>query len=227
MDFSFDAEQDELRASVRRFARQVVLPISKQLDDEQRVPEHVLTGLAELGVLGMGLPVELGGGGASSVDLGIAVEELSTADFVIGQLPIMGGLVAHAISQATPSIREHALPALLEGRTLIAFSLTEPDAGSDAARLRCHAERSATGYRLSGEKTSISNLGGATACIVLAKVDGLGVTAFYVPLDQPGVTTGLFDDIGCRGSRAAGSPSMGWNCRPSTSSGPKAPGSAW
>ena len=56
-----------------------------------------------------------------------------------------------------------------------------------------------SGYRLTGEKTSISNLGHASACIVLAQLEGRGVTAFYVPLDAGGITTGLFEDVGCRG----------------------------
>jgi cyclohexanecarboxyl-CoA dehydrogenase len=203
MDFTFSPDQDALRETVRRFAEQVVAPASKQLDVDQRIPDGILAGLAELGVLAMCVPTELGGGGASSIDLGIVVEELAAADFVIGQLPIMGGLVAQAISQATPAVREAALPALIEGRTLVAFALTEPEAGSDALQLRCRAERTPTGYRISGEKTSISNLGGASACVVLAQLEASraetgGVTAFYVPLDAAGVSTGLFDDIGCR-----------------------------
>jgi cyclohexanecarboxyl-CoA dehydrogenase len=199
MDFTFTSEQDSLRANVRRFARAVVAPASHDIDRLQRVPEHVMRGLAELGLLGMALPADLGGAGASSVDLGIAVEELARADFVVGNLPCMGGLVAHAVAQASPVVRQAVLPALLDGRTLVAFALTEPEAGSDASSLRCRAVPTSSGYRLTGEKTSISNLGHASACIVLAQLEGRGVTAFYVPLDAGGITSGLFDDVGCRG----------------------------
>jgi cyclohexanecarboxyl-CoA dehydrogenase len=111
----------------------------------------------------------------------------------------MGGLVARAISQATPVVRDAVLPALLEGRTLVGFALTEPEAGSDASQLRCRAVATTDGYRLTGEKTSISNIGRASACIVLAQLESSGVTAFYVPLDLPGASSGLFDDLGCRG----------------------------
>ena len=113
---------------MRRFAEQVVAPASRQIDRQQRIPEPVMSGLAAMGVLGMALGVDDGGAGASSVDLGIAVEELATADFVVGQLPVMGGLVANAVAQASPVVRDSVLPALLEGRTLVAFALTEPEA---------------------------------------------------------------------------------------------------
>jgi cyclohexanecarboxyl-CoA dehydrogenase len=199
MDFTFTPEQAELRAVVRRFARDVVAPVSRQIDHDQHIPGQVLKGLADMGILAMGLPEEHGGVNASSVDLGVVVEELARGDFVVGNMPIMGGLVAHAIAKASPAVRDAALPALLEGRELVSFALTEPDAGSDAANLRCRAVRTENGYRLEGEKTSISNLGHSTACIVLAKLAGSGVTAFYVPLDRPGATVSLFDDVGCRG----------------------------
>ena len=204
MDFEFTAEQDELRSTVRRFARQEVAPVSRRIDQERRIPDEIMRGLASMGILGMGLTPELGGMGASSIDIGIAVEELSTADFVCGQMPIMGGLVAHALAQASPSVRDEALPALLDGETLVAFALTEPNAGSDASNILCLAERTEDGYRLTGEKTSISNIGRATACIVLARLEQRGITAFYVPIGASGASVSLFDDMGCRGiSRGA------------------------
>jgi cyclohexanecarboxyl-CoA dehydrogenase len=202
MDFDFTPEQSELRATVRRFAEDVVAPLSRQMDRDGRVPPQILTGLAEMGVLGMMLHPDDGGGGASSVDAGIAVEELARADFVVGQLPIMGSLTAHAIAQASASVKDSVLPALVEGRSLIAFALTESGAGSDAMALACRAERTPTGYRLNGEKTSISNIGHASGVIVLAKVAGEGhggkVTAFFVPVDRAGASVSLFEDLGCR-----------------------------
>jgi cyclohexanecarboxyl-CoA dehydrogenase len=199
MDFRFTAEQEALRQAVRRFARQVVAPVSRQIDTEQRIPDEVMKGLAQMGLLSMFLPAEHGGMGASSIDLGVAVEELSKADFVVGHMPVMGGLVATAIAAASAAVRDATLPALLEGRTLVAFALTEPEAGSDASNIRCTADRTSFGYRLRGEKTSISNLGHSKACIVLAQFEDRGVTAFFVPLDHPGASIGLFDDLGCRG----------------------------
>jgi cyclohexanecarboxyl-CoA dehydrogenase len=202
VDFTFSDEQEALRAAVRGFADKVVAPLSRTIDREGRIPPEILTSLAEMGILSMGLGGADDTGGASSVDFGIAVEELSRADFAVGQMPVMAGLCAHAMAQASPPVRDVFLPALLEGRTLVGFALTEPDAGSDAMAIRCRATHTASGYRLEGEKTSISNIGHASAVIVMAKVadaPGGGVTAFLVPLDRPGVSVSLLDDLGCRG----------------------------
>lgn len=200
MDFGWTAEQEALRDTIARFAREQVAPASAAIDREGAIPQDLLSWLAKLGLLSMGLPAHLGGSGASSVDLGIVVEELAAADFTVAQLPIMGALTATAIAQGAPAVRDSVLPSLLSGAGLVAFALTEPGAGSDAARITCRARRTDRGYLLSGEKTSVSNLGAARGIIVLARLDGTpGLTAFYVPRTAPGLAVALFDDLGCRG----------------------------
>src|ERR1700745_1185161 len=145
MDFSWSAEQEALRDTVRRFARQEVAPLSSAIDRDGVIPPDLVAGLAKLGLLAMGLPAGLGGSGATSVDLGIVVEELSRADFAVAQLPIMGALTATAIAQAAPAGRDCVLPSLVAGTGLVAFALTEPGAGSDAARITCRARRTSRG----------------------------------------------------------------------------------
>jgi len=202
VDFAFTAEQDALRVVVRQFAQQVVAERSREIDRGARIPDDVTKGLGELGLLGMNLPVQQGGAGAGSVDMGVAVEELARADFVVAHLPIHHGLGVHVLAQASEQVRTTWLPSILDGSQGFSFALTEPESGSDAAALTCRAERTATGYRLTGEKTSISFLGRARAVVVLAKTPhprGRGITAFYVPVDSPGATWGLFEDLGCRG----------------------------
>jgi cyclohexanecarboxyl-CoA dehydrogenase len=200
VDFDFSTEQDALREAVQRFAQREVAPASRSIDRDGCIPARLLAGLADLGLLAMGLPAELGGTAASSVDFGVAVEELSRADFTMSQLPIMGALTATAIAQASSSVRDAVLPALVSGSSLVAFALTEPGAGSDAAKITCRARRTETGYVLTGEKTSVSNLGPAQGIIVLARLDtAAGVTAFYVPRTADGVAVALFSDLGCRG----------------------------
>src|SRR5262249_47727798 len=146
--------QEALRDTVARFAREQVAPVSAAIDADGAIPPGLLTALAKLGLLAMGLPAELDGSGASSVDLGIVVEELAAADFTVAQLPIMGALTATAIAQAAPAVRDSVLPSLLAGTDLVAFALTEPGAGSDAARITCRARRTDRGYLLTGEKTA-------------------------------------------------------------------------
>jgi cyclohexanecarboxyl-CoA dehydrogenase len=200
MDFSWSAEQEALRDTIARFAREQVAPVSSAIDRDGAIPSALLAALAKVGLLSMGLPADLGGSGASSVDLGIVVEELAAADFAVSQLPIMGALTATAIAQAAPAVRDSVLPSLLAGTDLVAFALTEPGAGSDAARITCRARRTDRGYLLAGEKTSVSNLSTARGIIVLARLDGAaGLTAFYVPRTSVGLAVALFDDLGCRG----------------------------
>ncbi len=182
MDFSWSAEQEALRDTIARFAREQVAPVSSAIDRDGTIPAALLAALAKMGLLAMGLQADLGGSGASSVDLGIVVEELAAADFAVSQLPIMGALTATAIAQAAPAVRDSVLPSLLDGTDLVAFALTEPGAGSDAARITCRARRTGQGYLLSGEKTSVSNISVARGIIVLARLEGTaGLTAFYVP----------------------------------------------
>jgi cyclohexanecarboxyl-CoA dehydrogenase len=202
VEFAFSPEQDALRAAVRRFAEQVVAPRSREMDRTGAIPDDITKGLGDLGLLGMNLDVEAGGPGASSVDMGVVVEELARADFVVAHLPIHHGLGVHVLDQARERVRSTWLPTIQDGSQGFSFALTEPEAGSDAGAITCRATRTENGYRLTGEKTSISFLGRARAVVVIAKTDNprsRGITAFYVPLDLPGVTTGLFEDVGCRG----------------------------
>jgi cyclohexanecarboxyl-CoA dehydrogenase len=115
MDFSWSAEQEALRDTIARFAREQVAPVSSAIDRDGAIPSALLAALAKVGLLSMGLPADLGGSGASSVDLGIVVEELAAADFAVSQLPIMGALTATAIAQAAPAVRDSVLPSLLAG----------------------------------------------------------------------------------------------------------------
>ena len=200
MDFSWSAEQAALRDTIARFARERVAPVSSAIDRDAAIPPGLLAALAGMGLLSMGLPADLGGSGASSVDLGIVVEELAAADFTVAQLPVMGALTATVIAQAAAAVRDSVRPSLLAGTDLVAFALTEPGAGSDAAQIACRARATGHGYLLRGEKTSVSNLSAARGVIVLARLDGgKGLTAFYVPRTAAGLTVTLFDDLGCRG----------------------------
>lgn len=203
MDFTFTTEQDELRAVVRAFARREVAPLSRQIDSEARMPPELLRRLAEVGLLGAAVPVDAGGGGAGSCELGIMVEELARADFSVAHMPVMAGLVAQIVARAGGGLRDTVLPRLLDGSATVAFALTEPDAGSDANSIRCTATPTESGgFVLHGRKTSISNLRSACGVIVVAKVAGVGdrsISAFYVPIESPGNEVSMFDDLGCRG----------------------------
>ncbi len=198
VEFSFTPEQRQLRAQVLRFARAEIAP---------RVREHDLAGefdrrswrrLGEMGVLGLHLPPEHGGGGADVLTC-VAVGE------ALGEAGVDGGLClaygAHAFLCAD-TIREHGteaqrrrwLPGLATGERIGCMALTEPGAGSDVASLSTRAERKGGGYVLDGQKTFITNGGIADVAVVFAKTDPAGghggLSAFVVERGTPGFSAG-------------------------------------
>jgi cyclohexanecarboxyl-CoA dehydrogenase len=152
----------------------------------------------------MGLPAEYGGSGEPDfVGLGIAAEEVGRIDVGLAStastVGVMGGIIAQA---GTPSAQDRYLGGFISGAHLISLGLTEPASGSDAAGLQMVARRVDGGWRLSGEKTSVSHLADSVTTIVFARSPGTsradGVSAFVVDLDQPGISMRAFHDMGLR-----------------------------
>jgi len=188
VDFAFTPEQMALREQVLRFARKEIAP---------RVRDHDLRGefdlvswnrLGEMGILGLHLPLEYGGGGAGVLSC-VAVGE------ALGEAGVDGGLAlsygAHSFlcaetiqSHGTDAQRRRWLPRLASGESVGCMALTEPGAGSDVASLATRAERSGPGYLLNGRKMFITNGGIADVAVVFAKTDPsaghAGISAFVV-----------------------------------------------
>jgi len=111
------------------------------------------------------------------------------------------GLTAtQLVNGGQPAVQERWIPAMIEGREIIAFGLTEPEAGSDAAAIRTVAVPVPGGWRLSGEKNSVSSLNAAAATLVFARHPNTerasGISAFLVESDLPGVSVSMFTDMG-------------------------------
>ena len=168
-------------------------------EKEGGLPRDLVAELGRLGVLGMTIPEEDGGLGASAVAFALVLEELSAAwpSLAVG-VAVNSGIVAGSIVRhGTPDQRRRWLPRLMDGAGLGAFALTEATSGSDAASLRTTARRDADGWRIVGRKQFITNARYAPFAIVLARVGDFdpkrtsaGITAFVVPLDAPGVSIG-------------------------------------
>ena len=164
-----------------------------------RLPEDVIRELGRLGVLGMTVPAEDGGLGASAVAFVLVLEELASAwpSLAVG-VSVNSGIVAGSIVRlGTAEQKAIWLPRLMEGGGLGSFCLTEPSSGSDAASLRATARPDGTGWRISGEKLFVTNARYAPCFIVLARVGAAepgrphaGITAFIVPAGTPGLVVG-------------------------------------
>ena len=202
LSFAFTDEQEQFRQALARFARDRVAPGYLARAGQASYPMTLHAELASLGVLGMGLPEKFGGTGAEDpVTLGIACEEIGAADVNLAAAPVTIGLTGAQLAKfGSAALQERWLPALIDGTELVAFGLTEPEAGSDAASLRTTAVPADGGWRITGEKNSVSHLHAAAATLVYAREPGsarsAGVSAFLVEHGRQGVSTGSFTDMG-------------------------------
>ncbi|MGD0063061.1 MAG: acyl-CoA dehydrogenase family protein [Streptosporangiaceae bacterium] len=202
LSFAFTGDQEQFRKAVARFAERRVAPGYRERSGQHAYPMALHAEMAALGVLGIGLPEEFGGTGREDpIALGIACEEIGAADVNLAAAPVTVGLTGAQLAEGgSQAVRERWLPAMIDGREIVAFGLTEPEAGSDAAALRTTATPAPGGWRLSGEKNSVSHIHVAGATLVYAREPGsersAGVSAFLVEMDQPGVSVGRFHDMG-------------------------------
>src|ERR687897_602975 len=193
VSFALTDEQKALRELARDFAANEIRPKEAEYDEHSTHPVDVIAKAHELGLMNLHVPEELGGLGLSAFDGMLVGEELNWGCSGIGTAICANGLGAGPVIIAgTDEQKERWLTPLLEERMLCSFGLTEPDAGSDVARIKTTAERRGDEYVLNGSKTFITNAGYASWTVVFAKTDPSkghkGISAFVVPMDAPGVT---------------------------------------
>jgi len=194
-------EYQDLRDTVADFARTVVAPVSAKHDEDYSFPYEVVAKMGEIGLFGLPFPEEYGGMGGDYFALALAVEELGKVDQSVAiTLEAGASLGAMPIYRfGTEEQKRKWLPDLLAGRALAGFGLTEPEAGSDAAALALRAEPDGDEWRLTGEKTWISNAPEADVYTVFARTTlgagARGVSAFAVPADRPGLSGEHLDMI--------------------------------
>src|SRR6185503_20208912 len=193
VSFALTDEQKELRALAREFAEKEIRPKAAEYDEHSTHPVDVIAKAHEVGLMNPHLPEEYGGMGLPGFDGMLIGEELSW-----GCAGIAVSIVANTLGAGPVLIggsdeqKREWLPPLLEEPILCSFGLTEPDAGSDVARIKTTAVRRGDEYVLNGSKTFITNGGQAAWTVVFAKTDAAlghrGLSAFVVPMDAPGVT---------------------------------------
>ncbi len=204
MDFSFPPEIEAFRATVRRFAEERLAPHYQRHDRDKSFPERQLAECAALGLLGLRIPEAYGGNRADCMVSGVACEEVAYGDFNVAYFPLMYGLIGELLSRyAAEDLKTEWLPRMAAGTVVAGLALTEPEAGSDAASLRCRAERDGDSYVLTGEKSSISFAGRADMVVVFARTGspaarGRGVSAFVVPTSLPGTHRTTYNSLGSK-----------------------------
>ena len=194
--FKLSDEHVQLQQTFRDFAENEVKPLAKELDETERFPLETIAKMAEMGMMGLPVPEELGGSGIDQLGYILAVEELSKVCATTGII-----LSAHTslccwpiMTFGTPEQKEKYLKPLASGKKLGAFALTEPSAGTDASMQKSVAVLEGDHYVLNGNKVFITNAGAADVFIVFAmtnkELGTKGITAFILERDTPGFTMG-------------------------------------
>ena len=195
MDFELSAEQREIQALARDFAREQIEPNAAEWDREHRFPRELFAQLAELGLMGVCVPEEYGGAGADFVSYILVLEELSRADAGVGVTVAVhtSATTLPILAFGTDEQKSRFVPPLARGELIGAFALTEAEAGSDAGSLRTRAEPSGDGWTITGAKQWITNGRYAGTFLLFARTDeatagARGVSAFILDADHVRVT---------------------------------------
>jgi butyryl-CoA dehydrogenase len=210
MQLELTDEQQAIRTVARDFAEKEVRPIAEAIDREARFPRETVRRMGELGLMGIFIPEEFGGSGGDIVAYALAVEELArvcASHAVI--MSVNNSLYCEPVYKfGTPEQKQRFLAPYASGQKLGCFSLTEPEAGSDATNQNVQARRVDDAYVISGRKIFVTNGREANAALVFAQTDrakkSRGISAFLVEKGTPGFTVVKTEDkLGIRASDTA------------------------
>ena len=207
MDFTFTDEQKHLRKSVRDFAEGEIAPHVNDWDEAQHFPTELLPKLGEMGLMGVIFPEQYGGAGLGYIEYATVIEELSRVDGSVGLFVAAHNSLCsnHIYKFGTEEQKKKYLVPLAQGKKLGAWSLTEPEAGSDAGGTRTTAVRQGDNWILNGSKTFTTNGTFADICVAMAVTDksmeSHGISAFILEKGMPGFRPGKKENkLGMRAS---------------------------
>ena len=207
MDFGFSEELLEIKRTVREFAEREIRPHVMEWDEKQIFPIDILKQLAQLGFLGVLIPTEYGGSGLGYVEYVTIVEELSRVDGSIGiSVAAHNSLcTGHIYSFGTEDQRRRFVVPLARGEKIGAWSLTEPEAGSDAGGTQTVARLDGDHWILNGQKTFTTHGTYGDVCVAMAVTDKSaghhGISAFILEKGMPGFSAGKKENkLGLRAS---------------------------
>jgi butyryl-CoA dehydrogenase len=207
MNIQLSEEQRQVRDLCREFAAKELIPNARKWDVDHTFPRDAVKKLAEMGLLGVAVPAELGGGGMDNVCYAVAMEEISRGCAGTGVImSVNNSLYCDPVMKyGTDAQKKEFLVPFAKGEKLGAFALTEPMSGSDAAEMRTVAVRKGDEYVLEGSKNFITNGPQADVILVFAMTDKAkrhkGISAFLVPNTVKGFSRGKPDEkVGIRAS---------------------------
>jgi len=172
--------QESILATVREFVDKEIIPRAQQLEHDDTYPTDIVAGMREMGLFGLTIPEEHGGLGESLLTYALVVEELSRGWMSVSGIVNTHFIVAYLVSQhGTPEQKARLLPKMATGEIRGAFSMSEPDCGSDVAAIKTKAvPDSDGGYVLDGQKMWLTNGGYSSVVATLVKTE-LGAPTIY------------------------------------------------
>ncbi len=204
MHFAVDEEQQAIMSTARQFANTTLAPGYQERDKTGFLEKSLVREMGMLGFIAPEQSFEMGGSEVSYLTSGLIMEAIAAADFNMAYVQLLGSLNSQILSRyGDKELAKHWIPRICSGEVILGVALTEPGGGSDAANLQLKAEKVVGGYRLFGEKASISMSDQADIMIVFARTGkkdsrAKGVSAFLVEMDQENIKTGRYDDLGQR-----------------------------
>jgi butyryl-CoA dehydrogenase/short/branched chain acyl-CoA dehydrogenase len=203
---AFSEDEQLFRDSIRQFAEERIRPLVREMDEKQAMDPGLVQELFQVGVMGIEVPQQYGGGGGTFFEAILAVEEISKVDPSVGVLvDVQNTLVINALLRWGTEEQKKKYLSRMAADTVGAYALSEAGSGSDAFALTTRAELKGDHYILNGRKLWITNAKEAGIYVLIATVDASagykGITAFIVEKDFPGFTVGHKEDkLGIRAS---------------------------
>jgi acyl-CoA dehydrogenase len=215
-NFSFTKEQELFRETIREFCEKNLTARSGEIDQNGKIPDEIIKGMAQLGLLAMTASPTYGGTGADFTLATIATEELARSDNSVATavLFLVEAAWGYILDKyGTEKAKEELLPKATKGESFIGIGSTEPDVGSDIAAVKMRAKKEGNLYIVNGEKAYISGIkeaqrldgGYVTVTKTAPELKHKGVTLFYVPINTPGITpTAILENMGRMGISTGG-----------------------
>jgi alkylation response protein AidB-like acyl-CoA dehydrogenase len=207
MDFEFNEDQKMIKEAAREFASEKLAPKAQEFDEKEELPKELYKELADLGYLGMLMPEEYGGSGLDFISYILTMEEFSKACAALMiSLSVHNSLVCEAIYKfGTEEQKKKYLPKLTKGEFIGAYSLTEPQAGTDAGSLKTTALLKGDHYLVNGTKTFVTNGGIADLFVLFVltnpEAKSKGISCLLVDKGLKGFNIGAKEKkMGIRGS---------------------------
>jgi len=199
MDIKLTKQQKMVKLAAERFAQEVCAPVAAEIDREHRFPRETVDLLYKYGFVATGFPEEYGGTGYDRIAQVIVVEEIAKVCAATSSILSIHQSTAMCINNfGTKEQKDKYLRDLITGGVLVAFALTEPNAGSDASNIQTVALEDGDSYLLTGTKCFTSGAGVAGLYVILALTDPRqktrGITAFLVPADTEGFKVGKIEE---------------------------------